>query len=117
MFSKTVKQYVSILMLLMVSVSMTSSTIGEFRSHSLSSFSMNAEHSHSHEHHHAVDDEHRFKHDSSNHNHTYDSAHLRAIQANSIDIAADLPIAEPSSGNPNYRPFLIERPPRVRLFI
>lgn len=115
MFSKALTQCISLLMLLIVAVGMTSSAIGEFRSHSLSAIS-STDSGHTHTHSHAVDDEYSFQHDASNHNHTYDSASIKAV--NHV-VLAGLMVSTYDrlvSGTPIYKPFRIERPPRVLLF-
>ncbi|MGY3571210.1 hypothetical protein [Vibrio paucivorans] len=97
---------------------MSSSAIGEFRSHSFSiTYSLQShEHSHDYAHFHAVDDKHQFQHDISNHNHSYDGATLRTI---GLAIFLHTRVSEsfdPPLGKPTYQPFRLERPPRA-LFI
>lgn len=117
MVSKALTQCIGLFMLLIVAVGMTSSAIGEFRSHSLSTISsMDSGHTHSSSHTHAVDDEYSFQHDASNHNHTYDSASIKAV--NHL-VLAGLMVStydRQVSGKPIHKPFRIERPPRVLLF-
>lgn len=119
MFSKALTQSISLLMLLIVALGTTTSAIGEFRSHSLTTISVidiNHSHSHSSSHSHAVDDEFPLHHDASSHNHSYDSATIRLLYH---FVLMDMIVVTHniiSSGTPIHKPFQIERPPKVLLF-
>lgn len=119
MVSKALTQCISLLMLLIVALGTTTSAIGEFRSHSLSAISViDSDHTHSHSssHSHAVDDEYSFQHDASNHNHTYDSATLKAANHAVFTRVMISTYGTQASGTPIRKPFKIERPPRRLLF-
>ncbi len=119
MVSKALTQCISLLVLLVVAIGMTSSAIGEFRSHSLSEISsMHDGHTHSHSssHSHVFDDEYSFQHDASNHNHTNDSAALKAVNHVVFMRVMIANYENPISGTPIHKPFKIERPPRALLF-
>ncbi|MGF1711511.1 hypothetical protein L4C37_13180 [Vibrio kagoshimensis] len=119
MVSKALTQCISLLMLFIIALGTTTSAIGEFRSHSLSSISQtDSSHTHSHpsSHSHDVDSEYSFHHDASNHNHTYDSATLKAV-AHTVFMRVMVSIyGGKVSGTPVHKPFRIERPPRALLF-
>ncbi|CCN63540.1 conserved hypothetical protein [Vibrio nigripulchritudo SFn27] len=124
MISKAITQSVSLFMLLVVAVCMTSSAIGEYRSHGLSTmYSVDIHHthssssSHSHGHSHGVDGEHLLQHDASNHNHAYDSASLRSVNQPSLVDLIKSPYVKQVVGTPIYNPFKIERPPRTLLTV
>lgn len=114
----TRNRLISTLMLFVVVLSMTSSNIGEFRSHGLS-MEIVASHDHSHtsNHSHAGDSEHNFHHDASNHHHTYDGANLRAIASTSLIVELTSISQGQPDGRPLYEPFLIKRPPRGLLVV
>jgi ABC-type nickel/cobalt efflux system permease component RcnA len=119
MVSKALTQCISLLMLLIVALGTTTSVIGEFRSHSLSAMSaidIDHAHSHSSSHSHNVDGEYLFHHDASNHNHTYDSATLKALSHSAFTRVMALTYCRQVSGTPFHNPFKIERPPRTLLF-
>lgn len=119
MVSKALTQCISLLMLLIVALGTTTSAIGEFRSHSLSAISViDSDHAHSHSssHSHDVDDEYSFQHDASNHNHTYDSAALKALSHSVFTRVMVSTYGRQVSGTPIHKPFKIERPPRALLF-
>lgn len=113
MRSDSLHRTISSFMLLVITICMTSSAVGEFRSHTLPTNYSSDSHSHDHLHEfHAVDSEHQFQHDMSSHHHSYDAATLRAVQPMVslnwlVLIAANL-----LDGKPLYRPFKLERPPR-----
>lgn len=119
MVSKALTQCISLLMLLIVALGTTTSAIGEFRSHSLSAISVidsGHAHSHSSRHSHDVDEEYSFQHDASNHNHTYDSATLKALSHSVFTRVMVSTYDRQVSGTPIHKPFKIERPPRALLF-
>lgn len=119
MFSRALTKCISLLMLLIVALGMTTSAIGEFRSHSLSAISVfDSDHtnSHSSSHSHDVDDEYSFHHDASNHNHAYDSATLKALSHSVFTRVMVSTYGRQVSGSPIHKPFKIERPPRALLF-
>lgn len=117
MVSKALTQCISLLMLLIVALGTTTSAIGEFRSHSLSAISViDSDYAHSSSHSHDVDDEYSFQHDASNHNHTYDSATLKALSHSVFTRVIVSIYGRQASGTPIHKPFKIERPPRTLLF-
>lgn len=118
MDSMTINRLISTLMLFVVVLSMTSSTIGEFRSHSLSMASVAShDYSHSSSHSHASESEQTFHHDASNHHHTYDGANLRSLVSLSLIVELTSISQGQPDGRPLYEPFLIKRPPRDLLVV
>lgn len=120
MASKALTQCISLLMLLIVALGTTTSTIGEFRSHSLSVISIidsDHAHPHSYSHSHNVDDEHSIHHDASNHNHTYESATLKKLSHSVFTRVMISTNGRQVSGTPIHKPFKIVRPPRPLLFV
>ncbi|MDC5706938.1 hypothetical protein OPW41_19175 [Vibrio europaeus] len=118
MVSKVTIKSVSLLMLFIVAVCMTSSAIGEFRSHGLLAVeSLQSAHSHEHGHYHEIDSEHLFQHDKSNHHHSYDSASIKGNSTISLSDLMDYPYTLQVDGTPSYQPFKIERPPRALLVV
>ncbi len=117
MVSKARTQSISLLMLLIVALSTTVSAIGEFRSHSLPAiYVADSDHAHSNYSDHTVDDNYSFQHDASNHNHTYDSATLKALNHFVTTRVVVSIYGRQTSGTPIHKPFQIERPPRLLLF-
>lgn len=118
MTSKALTQCISLLMLLIVALSTTASAIGEFRSHSLPALSVvdnDHTHSHSFNHSHEAGDTYSAHHDASNHNHTFDSASLKALSYSVFNRVMVSTYGRQISGTPIHKPFRIERPPRALL--
>ena len=132
MLSKLHKQLISWSMLVIVALGSTASVIGEFRSHSLLSYSPVGHHHHddkqysvAHHHaveHHAIDESSQMAkelgfvshHDASNHHH--DKGHLKPeLMITSSQFLSI--VREPRiSGDPNYSPFILDRPPIISIF-
>ncbi|PAU36824.1 hypothetical protein CKF94_17760 [Vibrio coralliilyticus] len=117
MHSKALTQFISLLMLLVVAMSMTASTIGEFRSHGLASVAV-AKHHHTHSIHHpasAIESELASQHDANSHSH--DKADIKDASLIAFSHLIEADIVRPAYGLPIRKPFRIERPPRTQLFI
>ncbi len=115
MASRAYSQCIRVVMLFVLIVGMTSSAVGEFRSHSFSTLSFTTEHFHSHTHSHELDDEYSFYHDASNHSH--DKASLRSAVPSFLAGLMDIKNDTQVSGTPVRSPFKIERPPKASLFV
>ncbi len=117
MASKAITKCISLLMLFILAIGMTSSVIGEFRSHSMPLLStFDSEHSHESNHTHTIDDKYSFYHDASNHNHVYDNVSFKENHYFSLERLLSTSYDKQESGSPRHKPFTIERPPKALLF-
>ncbi len=115
MVSRAYFQCIHMIMSFFLIVGMTSSAVGEFRSHSFSTKNIIVNYDHAHTHNHEIDHEDSLYHDSGNHSH--DKANVKSFVPSFLARLMGIKNNSQVLGAPVYSPFKIERPPKTPLFV